>query len=60
MNPWSAYDHQPCWLVSTTGQFLTINNTWSPDPKRARIAERWFMEKLAMAQSIPTVIIRAA
>lgn len=53
------YDHQPCHLVTTTGSFLTINDTWSPDPTQARTAERWFMERQAMRHNIPTVIIRA-
>jgi hypothetical protein len=57
--PLPPYDHQPCCVVTTTGNYLTINNTWSPDPAQAHISERWFMEKQAMSHKIPTVIIRA-
>jgi adenosylhomocysteinase len=46
-------------FVTTTGNYLTINNTWSPDPAQAHISERWFMEKQAMSHKTPTVIIRA-
>ena len=57
--PLPPYEHQLCWLVTTTGNYLTINNTWSPDPAHARIAERWFLEKQALSHNIHTVIIRA-
>lgn len=57
--PLTPYDQQPCHLVTTTGNYLTINNTWSPDPKQARTAERWFMERQALGHKVPTVIIRA-
>ena len=57
--PLPPHKHQPCCVVTTTGTFLTINGTWSPDPADAHISERWFMEKQAMRFNIPTVVIRA-
>lgn len=54
------HDHQPCRLVSMTGDYLTPNNTFSPDPAKSLIAERWMMKRKALQINTPTLIIRAA
>lgn len=43
-----------------TGDFLTPNNTFSSDPAKALIAERWMMKRKALQINTPTLIIRAA
>lgn len=46
-------------LVSITGHFLTVNNTWTKDPTKALKAERWWLEYAQQKINTMTVIIRA-
>lgn len=56
--PIATRDHQLCRLVTTSGLYLTINNTFSEDPAQAVTAERWFLEMKAAAINTTTVVIR--
>ncbi len=46
-------------LITLTGHYLTVNNTWSLDPKQAVKAERWWLEYNQPKINVATVIIRA-
>ena len=56
----TAHDRQLCRLVSITGDYLTPNGTFSPDPKDAYVAQRWWLDRQASMINTVTVIIRAA
>lgn len=56
--PTSKRDQQQCRLVTVSGLYLTVNNTFSEDPAQAITAERWFLEMAAVTIPVPTVLIR--
>jgi hypothetical protein len=56
MNP---HDHQPCWLISITGSYLTPHGTFSDHPAEALTAERWYLQRQQSRLPVATLIIRA-
>lgn len=56
--PLTARDTQTCRMVTHTGLYFTINNTFSEDPAAAATAERWFLEMKAAQLNTPCIIIR--
>lgn len=55
----TPHDHQPCWLVSITGSYLTPSGTFSDNPAEALIAERWYLRNQQLRIPLATLIIRA-
>jgi hypothetical protein len=55
----SPHDHQPCWLISVTGSYLTPFGTFSDNPAEALIAERWYLQRQQSRLPVATLIIRA-
>ena len=55
----TPHDHQPCWLISITGSYLTPFGTFSDNPAEALIAERWYLQRQQSRFPLATLIIRA-
>ena len=55
----TPHDHQPCWLITLTGTFLTPHGTFSDNSAEALTAERWYLQRQQSRLPVATLIIRA-